>query len=74
LIVIDDSLTTRPDPSVIARGRSAGRLTVRAEVINVFDDAAFFGPRTGQGLGVFAQLGAAGGFPRTLQLMARMAW
>jgi len=50
------------------------RLTLRAEVINVFDDAAFFGPRTGQGLGVFGQLGAAGGFPRTLQLMARMAW
>src|SRR5262249_47620025 len=52
----------------------SARLTLRAEVINLFDDPAFFGPRVGQGLGVFGQITGVGGFPRTLQLMARMSW
>jgi hypothetical protein len=50
------------------------RVTLRAELINVFDDPAFFGPRVGYGLGTFGQITAVGGFPRTLQLSARIAW
>jgi hypothetical protein len=50
------------------------RLTLRAELINVFDDPAFFGPRVIHGLPTFGQLAGVGGFPRTLQLSARMAW
>ena len=50
------------------------RVTLRAELINVFDDPAFFGPRVAYGLTTFGQLTAVGGFPRTLQLSARIAW
>ena len=50
------------------------RLTIRAEVINAFDDPALSGPRLGHGLGTFGQILNVGGFPRTLQLMARVAW
>jgi hypothetical protein len=38
------------------------RLTLRAELINVFDDPAFFSPRVGHGLPVFGQITAVGGF------------
>ena len=50
------------------------RVTLRAELINVFDDPAFLGPRVGYGLTTFGQLTTVGGFPRTLQLSARIAW
>jgi hypothetical protein len=50
------------------------RLTIRAEVLNVFDDPAFFGPRIMFGPQNFGQLFRDGGFPRTLQFMARLAW
>ncbi|MGH9386344.1 MAG: hypothetical protein ACRD2N_18875 [Vicinamibacterales bacterium] len=50
------------------------RLTIRAEVLNVFDSPAFFGPRITFGPQNFGQLFRDGGFPRTLQLMARLAW
>ncbi len=52
----------------------ASRVTLRAELINVFDDPAFFGPRVGFGLATFGQLVGVNGFPRTLQLSARIAW
>ena len=52
----------------------ASRVTLRAELINVFDDPAFFGPRVGFGLTTFGQLVGVNGFPRTLQLSARLAW
>jgi trimeric autotransporter adhesin len=50
------------------------RVTLRAELINAFDDPAFFGPRPAFGLGTFGQIPGVGGFPRTLQLSARIAW
>jgi len=50
------------------------RVTLRAELINVFDSPAFFGPRVGYGLATFGTIGGAGGFPRTLQLTAKVAW
>jgi len=53
---------------------AATRLTIRIEVINVFDDPAFTGPRPPFGSPVFGQISSVNGFPRTLQLMARVAW
>jgi hypothetical protein len=51
------------------------RLTLRAEVFNVFDQPVFFSPLIlFGGNQTFGQIGRDGGFPRTLQLMARMAW
>ena len=50
------------------------RLTLRAEVFNVFDQPTFFSPLVAFGPQNFGQIGRDGGFPRTLQLMARMAW
>jgi hypothetical protein len=54
----------------------AARVTVRAELINAFDNPAFAGPRPGFGAagGVFGTIVGVNGFPRTLQLMARVAW
>ena len=55
---------------------SAVRVTVRIEVINVFDDPAFAGPRPAFGApgSVFGTIDGVNGFPRTLQLMAKIAW
>jgi trimeric autotransporter adhesin len=50
------------------------RLTIRAEVLNALDDPAFFGPRIRFGAQNFGELFRDGGFPRTLQFMARLAW
>ena len=50
------------------------RLTLRAEVFNVFDQPIFFSPLIDFGTQTFGQLRWDGGFPRALQLMARMAW
>ncbi len=50
------------------------RVTLRAELINVFHNPAVFGPRVGYGLGTFGTIGGAGGFPRTLQLTAKVSW
>jgi len=51
------------------------RVTIRAEVINALDNPAFAGPRVAHGAaGVFGTIVTVWGFPRTLQLMARVAW
>jgi hypothetical protein len=50
------------------------RLTLRADVLNVFDDTAFNSPRIGFGTPTFGQIRADGGVPRTLQLMVRVGW
>jgi trimeric autotransporter adhesin len=54
----------------------SARLTIRAEIINAFDNPAFAGPRPGYGAagGVFGTIAGVNGFPRTLQLQARVAW
>jgi hypothetical protein len=55
--------------------RTGGRtVTVRAEIINVFDDPNLLGPNTVFGSVDFGRITGVGGFPRTLQLMARFAW
>jgi len=51
------------------------RLTLRAEVFNVFDQPIFFSPLILFGGNQnFGQIGRDGGFPRTLQLMTRITW
>jgi hypothetical protein len=50
------------------------RLTLRAELLNALDNPAFFGPLITFGPSNFGQIRRDGGFPRTLQLMARLAW
>jgi trimeric autotransporter adhesin len=54
----------------------ATRLTIRAELINAFDNPAFGGPRPGYGApgAVFGTIIGVLGFPRTLQLQARLAF
>ena len=53
---------------------ASARLALRAEVLNVFDNPAFFGPLITFGPTNFGQIRRDGGFPRTLQLMAKLAW
>ncbi len=50
------------------------RVTLRAELFNVFDQPIFFSPLINFGTQTFGQLLRDGGFPRTVQLMARLAW
>src|SRR5262249_14111183 len=52
----------------------AARVSLRVEIINLFDDPAFGGPRVGQGLPVFGQIVGVSGFPRTVQLTAKLSW
>ena len=49
-------------------------VTVRAELINAFNNPAFGGPRLGYGLADFGQITALSASPGTLQLSARLAW
>jgi hypothetical protein len=55
-------------------GQARARLLLRAEVINLFDDPGFFGPRIQFGPGNFGQILRSGNFPRTLQLSVRAGW
>ena len=49
-------------------------LLLRAEIINAFDDPNFLGPATRFGRSDFGQITQVGGFPRLLQVMARVQW
>ena len=49
-------------------------LTVRAEVINAFNTADLRGPSIAFGDASFGQIREAAGFPRLLQVSARLAW
>jgi hypothetical protein len=49
-------------------------LSVRAEIINVFNVADFRGPDIAFGDAAFGQIRDTGGFPRTLQVSAQVAW
>jgi hypothetical protein len=53
---------------------SGATVSLRAEVINLFDFADLRGPSVSFGDGSFGQIREAGGFPRMLQLLARVAW
>jgi len=50
------------------------KVILRADVINLFDQTAFFGPVISFGNPMFGQIRRDGGFPRMLQLMARVTW
>ncbi len=50
------------------------RLTMRAEIINVFDHPDFRGPDTRLGNRRFGKITRVSGFPRTFQFMVRLDW
>ena len=52
----------------------AARLSLRAEVINLLNDADLRGPNIAFGSATFGQIRDVGGFPRMLQLSARVGW
>jgi hypothetical protein len=52
----------------------AARVSVRAEIINLLNDADFRGPNISFGSTSFGEIREVGGFPRMLQLSARVAW
>ncbi len=60
----------------IEKSHRIGERTVslRAELINVFNYADLRGPGVAFGDGSFGQIREAAGFPRMLQLTARVAW
>ena len=47
---------------------------IRAELINAFDDPNFLGPETRFGRAAFGRITQVGGFPRTVQILARLGW
>lgn len=47
---------------------------VRIELINAFDDPNFLGPETRFGRAAFGRITQVGGFPRTVQVLARFGW
>ena len=53
---------------------SGAGLTLRAEIINVLNTRDFRGPNNQWGSASFGEIRSDSGFPRTLQLRARIAW
>lgn len=49
-------------------------LQLRFEIINAFDNPNFLGPNTVFGNANFGRITEVGGFPRTVQLLVRLAW
>jgi hypothetical protein len=58
------------------KAQKLGRTTVslRAEIINIFNYADFRGPDIGFGGSTFGQIRDTAGFPRMLQATAQLAW
>jgi hypothetical protein len=52
----------------------AARVSVRAEIINLLNNADLRGPNISFGSTMFGEIREVGGFPRMLQLSARVAW
>ena len=51
-----------------------GTVSIRAELINALNHADFRGPSVAFGDASFGQIREAAGFPRMLQVTARVAW
>jgi hypothetical protein len=49
-------------------------LSVRADVLNIFDDPLFNGPNTSVGSQNFGQITSVGGFARSMQFQIRAGW
>lgn len=49
-------------------------LTLRVDLLNVFNDPLFIGPVSTFGVGNFGQINTLGGFARSLQLHVRLGW
>lgn len=63
------------DLSIQKSHRFGGKtMSVRADVLNLFDDPLFTGPVTTYGTSNFGQITAVGGFARSVQFQARVGW
>ena len=49
-------------------------LSLRVDVLNLFDDPLFIGPVSTFGTSTFGQITSVGGFARSLQFQARLGW
>lgn len=60
----------------IAKMQRLGRfaLTLRVDLLNMFNDPLFVGPVSTFGVGTFGQINALGGFARSLQFHVRLGW
>jgi len=56
------------------QGIAGKTLLLRLEMINAFADPNFLGPEIRFGRAAFGRITQEGGFPRTLQLLARLGW
>jgi hypothetical protein len=60
----------------IAKMQRLGKyaLTLRVDLLNLFNDPLFIGPVSTFGSGTFGQVNTLGGFARSLQFHARLGW
>ena len=60
----------------IAKMQRLGKyaLTLRVDLLNMFNDPLFIGPVSTFGSGTFGQVNTLGGFARSLQFHARLGW
>jgi hypothetical protein len=60
----------------IRKTQRVGRttLTLRIDVLNLFNDPLFIGPVSTFGVGSFGQVNTLGGFARSLQIHIRLGW
>jgi hypothetical protein len=63
------------DLAIAKTQRFGGRsVSLRVDVLNLFDDPLFVGPVSTFGTSTFGQITAVGGFARSLQFQVRLGW
>src|SRR5262249_11971609 len=66
---------TETDLNIQKTLRMSGKsLTLRADLLNLFDDPLLLGPVQTFGTGNFGQVTTTGGFARSLQFQVRVGW
>jgi hypothetical protein len=58
----------------LCRAYGVTTLSLRADILNVFDDPPFSGPVTTYGTSNFGQITTVNGFARAAQFQARIGW
>ena len=64
----------RPGDLEDAARSAARRVSLRVDVLNLFDDPLFIGPVTTFGTSTFGQITTVGGFARSLQFQVRFGF
>ena len=64
----------RPGHPEIAAVSAAQTISLRADVLNLFDNPLFSGPVRPSARATFGQITAVGGFARSVQFQARLGW